>query len=99
MSEYRDRVERELKNTTRRVSRQKRKKSIARGALNAAKEHGIHDFTLNQVAEYSGCKPSTVSYYFGGVTNLRSVIMLYSRDNKIKWIADQVEPDVLMGEV
>lgn len=91
MNEYRDRAERELKNTTRRMSRLERKQSIINATLRAAEEYGLNKFTVAQIADYSECKPSTVKYYFGGITNLRTMVKEYGNENNIEWITSQLQ--------
>jgi AcrR family transcriptional regulator len=70
------------------MKRGERKDFIFQQSLKCAREQGIFNFSINDVAESSKCSPSLVKHYHGGIAKIRKAIINYGMVNKIDWIMD-----------
>lgn len=68
------------------MSKTERRNLIFAVTLNVARTKGLFKFNLDDVAISSNCSKSLVKHHYRGITNLRSLVILYGRENKVKWI-------------
>ncbi len=70
------------------MKRTERKNSLFKHCLSSAKEKGLFNFTIYDVADIANCSSSTVTQYHGGIKKIRKSIIEYGMDNNIDWILD-----------